>query len=178
MRNNKLIFKKGFTLIELIVALGVFMVVMTMTLSAFLNIMDIQKKTEAFRKVNDNLNFAMEAMMREIREGKSYCPSGCTDDKTFSFVNKDGDTVKYEWDETGKYIKRKKSTDEPLRMTSDGIKITRLSFFVSGEETYPSGDRQQPLVTISIGGESGEKEKLKSKLNLQATVSQRKLDSQ
>jgi len=49
---------------------------------------------------------------------------------------------------------------------------------VRGEETYASGDRQQPLVIISIGGESGEKEKLKSKLNLQATVSQRKLDSQ
>lgn len=162
----------GFTLIELMVALGVFMVVMTITLSAFLNLMDIQKKTEAFRKVNDNLNFAMEAMMREIREGKSYCPSGCASG-TFSFTNKDEDAIKYEWDETGKYIKRTKGTDE-LRMTSDGIKITGLSFLVKG---IGAGDKQQPLVTISISGESGEKDKLKSNLNLQATVSQRKLDS-
>ena len=63
-------------------------------------------------------------------------------------------------------------------MTSDGIKITNLSFSTKGEATYASGDRQQPMVTISISGESGEKEKLKSSLNLQATVSQRKLDSQ
>src|SRR3989339_135837 len=84
----------GFTLIELIVALGVFMVVMTITLSAFLNIMDIQKKTEAFRKVNDNLNFAMEAMMREIREGEDYCPSGCVTG-SFSFTNKDDKKVDY-----------------------------------------------------------------------------------
>ena len=180
MRNNKLIFKKGFTLIELIVALGVFMVVMTMTLSAFLNIIDIQKKTEAFRKVNDNLNFAMEAMMREIREGKGYSDTDCSG-SDFCFTNKDEKDIKkdikYQLNEGG-YIERKEGTDEWLRMTSDGIKITNLSFSVRGEETYASGDRQQPLVIISIGGESGEKEKLKSSLYLQATVSQRKLDSQ
>lgn len=178
MRNNKLKFENGFTLIELMVALGVFMVVMTITLSAFLNIIDIQKKTEAFRKVNDNLNFAMEAMMREIREGTKYCPSGCASG-SFSFTNKDADLIKYELDTGGNggYIKRTKGVDV-VRMTSDGIKITSLSFSTKGEATYASGDRQQPMVTISISGESGEKEKLKSSLNLQATVSQRKLDSQ
>jgi len=159
----------GFTLIELIVAL-------TITLSAFLNIMDIQKKTEAFRKVNDNLNFAMEVMMREIREGKGYSAADCSG-ADFCFTGKDGKAVKYQLNGGG-YIERKEEADEWLRMTSGGIKITSLSFLVSGEETYPSGDRQQPLVVISIGGESGEKEKLKSKLDLQATVSQRKLDSQ
>jgi len=166
----------GFTLIELIVALGVFMVVMTITLSAFLNIIDIQKKTEAFRKVNDNLNFAMEAIMREIREGKGYSAADCSG-ADFCFTGKDGKAIKYQLNTRGN-IERKEASGEWLRMTSDGIKITRFSFLVSGEETYPSGDRRQPLVVISIGGESGEKEKLKSKLDLQATVSQRKLDSQ
>ena len=171
----KKIKNSGFTLIELMVALGVFMVVMTITLSAFLNIIDIQKKTEAFRKVNDNLNFAMEAMMREIREGTKYCPSGCASG-SFSFTNKDADLIKYELDTGGNggYVKRTKGLDI-IRMTSDGIKITNLSFSVRGNGT---GDKLQPLVTISISGESGEKEKLKSSLNLQATVSQRKLDSQ
>ena len=163
-------------MIELLVALGLFMAVMTITLSAFINMMDIQKKTEAFRKVNDNLNFAMEAMMREIREGKGYSAADCSG-ADFCFIGKDGKAVKYQLNGGG-YIERKEEADEWLRMTSDGIKITRLSFLVSGEETYASGDRRQPLATISIGGESGEKEKLKSKLDLQATVSQRKLDSQ
>ena len=170
----------GFTLIELLVALGVFMVVMTITLSAFLNIIDIQKKTESFRRVNDNFNFTMEAMMREIREGKNYyCQSvlACMEG-TFSFTDKDGiKAIEYKLNAEEGYIERKEASGEWLRMTSDGIKITRFSFLVSGEETYPSGDRRQPLVVISIGGESGEKEKLKSKLDLQAAVSQRKLDS-
>ena len=168
-------------MIELIVALGVFMVVMTITLSAFLNIMDIQKKTEAFRKVNDNLNFAMEAMMREIREGTGYSCLGNCPGSSFVFTNKDKSSqVTYELNSVNpedKYIERKIGIDSQ-RMTSDGINITNLSFSVRGKATYASGDKNQPLVTISIGGESGTKEKLKSRLNLQTTISQRKLDSQ
>ena len=178
MKKYKLKFKTGFTLIELLVALGVFMVVMTITLSAFLNIMDIQKKTESFRQVNDNLNFVIEAMMREIREGKNYCQPECPEG-TISFTDKDETkAIEYKLNAEEYYIKRKEGSGDWIRMTSEGVKITRLSFLVSGEETYGSGDRRQPLVTISIGGESGEKEKLKSTLDLQATVSQRKLDSQ
>ena len=52
----------GFTLIELIVAAGeCFMVVMTISLAAVFECDGHSEKTEAFRKVNDNLNFAMEA---------------------------------------------------------------------------------------------------------------------
>src|SRR3989344_706601 len=174
MRDIKLKFKTGFTLIELIVALGVFMVVMTIILSAFLNIMDIQKKTEAFRKVNDNLNFAMEAMMGEIREGEDYCPSGGVTG-TFSFTNKDDKKVNYRLN--GEHIERQIPSESIswLMLASDEIKITKLSFTVRGNVV---NDQNQPLVTIAISGETGIKEKLKSKLNLQATVSQRKLDSQ
>ena len=171
MKNFKLKLNCGFTLIELLVALGLFMIVMTITLSAFLNIIDIQRKTEAFRKVNDNLNFAMEAMMRDIREGKNYSSVDCGG-ASFCFTNKDGKEIKYELN-AGGYIERKEGAGNWIRMTSDGIKITNLSFSVKGNA---AGDKQQPLATISFSGESGIKEKLKSSLNLQATVSQRKLD--
>ena len=161
------------------------MVAMTIIMAAFLNMMDIQKKTGAFRKVNDNLNFAMEAMMREIREGTKYCPSECASG-SFSFINKAIEEVTYAlkissiggYDEG--YIERKVEgiTPQRQRLTSGGFNITNLSFSVRGEVAYGSGDRQQPIVTISISGESGIKAKLKSKLNLQATVSQRKLDTE
>ena len=161
----------GFTLIELLVALGVFMVVMTITMSAFLNIIDIQKKTEAFRKVNDNLNFAMEAMMREIREGNNYSATDCGGAK-FCFTDKDNTQIKYQLN-SGGYIERKGPSGDWIRLTSDEIKITNLSFSARGNS---AGDKQQPLATMAISGESGTKEKLKSRLNLQTTVSQRKLD--
>lgn len=179
--------QSGFTLIEMMVALAVFMVVMTITLSAFLNIADIQKKTESFRKVNDNLNHSIEMIMREIREGWSYSVSG--ENEIFTFTSR-AETIDKRTDtsvtyslikETGKegYIKRcvGSCTDGGQRLTSDDVDITNLYFTVSGEGSYDSGDRNQPRVTISIYGESGTKQKLKSRLNLQATVSQRKIDS-
>ena len=167
--------RNGFTLIETMVSLGVFMVAMTIIMAAFLNMMDIQKKTEAFRKVNDNLNFAMEAMMREIREGTKYCPSGCADG-TFLYQQRPEMRLNTKL-KTGVegYIERTKGRASQ-RMTSDGIKITKLSFSVKGN--VAGINKQQPIVTISISGESGIKAKLKSKLNLQATVSQRKLDTE
>ena len=165
--------RNGFTLIETMVSLGVFMVAMTIIMAAFLNMMDIQKKTGAFRKVNDNLNFAMEAMMREIREGTGWNVS----DENLVFTNKAGEIITYTLNSSSggdNYIERKVGI-KPQRLTSDGINIKSLSFSVRGNV---AGDKQQPIVTISISGESGIKAKLKSKLNLQTTVSQRKLDTE
>lgn len=169
MKNNKLK-TGGFTLIEMLVALGVFTVVMTIAMAAFVNIMDIQKKTETFRKVNDNLNFALEAMMREIREGKGY--SSGSGVNTFSFTNKYNKTVTYKLN-IEKYIERKEDA-KTLRMTSTDVKITKLNFSVRGETMT---DQKQPIVIISVSGESGIREKSKSSFNLQTTVSQRQLDS-
>ena len=178
MQNNKLKLKSGFTLIEMMVALAVFMVVMTITLATFLNIVDIQKKTEAFRKVNDNLNFSMEMMMREIREGWGYDVGG----ESFTFtsrtetIKRDSPTnVTYSLN-AGGYIERcvNPCSEGGQRITSGDVEITSLYFTINGQANYESGDREQPRVTISISGESGVKKKIKTKLDLQATVSQRK----
>ena len=184
MQNNKLKLKSGFTLIEMMVALAVFMVVMTITLAAFLNIVDIQKKTEAFRKVNDNLNFSMEMMMREIREGRNYCNGVPCGEKSFIFTSRaEGALVIYSFNSDG-YIERciisvTCDNTSGQRITSDDVTITSLYFTVSGEEIGPYNggiDIDQPRVTISISGKSGAK-KIKTILDLQATVSQRKIDS-
>lgn len=187
MRNDKSKLKFGFTLIEMMVALAVFMVVMTITLAAFLNIVDIQKKTEAFRKVNDNLNFSMEMMMREIREGKGYGVD--SSGKIFTFISRaetlENDntptTVTYSLNEN-KFIERcvNPCSGNEQRITSEDVNITSLYFTVRGENPYGEGDGKdydQPRVTISISGESGVKKKIKTTLDLQATVSQRKIDS-
>ena len=191
MQNNKLKLKSGFTLIEMMVALAVFMVVMTITLAAFLNIVDIQKKTEAFRKVNDNLNFSMEMMMREIREGWGYDVGG----ESFTFTSRAETKLKsgietkvtYSLNDTTEadlFIERCLASSacngNGQRITSGDVKITSLYFTVIGWRLGPYNggtDTKQPRVTISISGKSGVKEKIQTDLDLQATVSQRKIDS-
>lgn len=169
--NNK---QSGFTLLEMLVAVAIFAVVMTMTMSAFLNIVDIQAKAESFRKVNDNLNFAMEAMMREIREGYGYndCTTPC---ENISFTSVNGNSILYSKEEIGEigYIKRTEDSVES-RITSESIDIELLEFTTKG---FDINDTDQPLVIINLQGKSGKKTKTESMLNLQTTVSQRKLDT-
>ncbi|KKR80897.1 MAG: hypothetical protein UU28_C0031G0009 [Parcubacteria group bacterium GW2011_GWD2_40_9] len=150
----------GFTLIELIVALGLFAVVMTISMGAFLNISDIQKKSESLRNVSDNMSFTIEMMTRDIREPCSV----------FSFTDVDDKSVTYELKEDNqqKYIMRDNS-----RITSQDVNVSSLIFTV--RRAGPSDG--QPFVTIYVGGVTDSKQKLKSSLNLQTSVSQRKIDS-
>ncbi|HDO23638.1 MAG TPA: prepilin-type N-terminal cleavage/methylation domain-containing protein [bacterium] len=164
--------RAGFTLVEMMVAVGIFAVVMVVALSSFLNISDVQKKIRSFQIVNDNLSYAMETIVKEIRTGASYCASSCTQ-SSFSFVNAQGFSVVYRLNNNA----IEKSNDGGvnfLLLTSPEIKITDLKFFVRGQSL---GDGLQPIVTIIISGSSGSKEKNKTRLNVQATVSQRELDS-
>lgn len=73
---NKKIFKnksqKGFTLIEMIVSLGLFIVVALIAVGALLKVMDANKKSLNLKTAINNLNFAMESMSREMRVGSNY----------------------------------------------------------------------------------------------------------
>lgn len=63
---------KGFSLIELIVALGIFTSIVTVLLGALIVTMNSAKQSRALRTAMDNVNFAMESMSRSIRMGTNY----------------------------------------------------------------------------------------------------------
>jgi len=155
---------KGFTLIEMIVAVGVFTVAITLSLASFLNISAVQKKAEAFRLVNNNLNFALESMVREIKTGSGY--SSSDDGSSLTITNGAGEIVTFSLD--AKQIKRQLKDGNLLALTAPEVQITNLKFILAA-----SG---QPMVTILINGVIEEKGEIKSHLNLQTTVSQRKLE--
>jgi prepilin-type N-terminal cleavage/methylation domain-containing protein len=68
---------KGFTLIEVMVSVSLFAMVMTLSLGAILSIIDGNKKAQAINSVANNLNFAVDSMVRDIKTGYSYtCTAG------------------------------------------------------------------------------------------------------
>jgi len=70
---------KGFTLIELMVSVSVFIIIMTISMGAILGVFDSNRKSRALRTVMNNLNLSMESMSKEMRYGSSYhCGSGGT----------------------------------------------------------------------------------------------------
>lgn len=70
---------KGFTLVEMIVSLGIFSVVAVVALGALVKIMTANRKAQSIQAAFTNINFALEAMSREIRVGTTYRCSNTTE---------------------------------------------------------------------------------------------------
>lgn len=82
-------YNKGFTLVELIVALGIFGIVAVVAVGAFLRIIDANKKAQALQSIVNNTSFIMDSLARELRVAKNYyCNStGLASYPTYSAEN-------------------------------------------------------------------------------------------
>lgn len=69
--------KRGFTLIEMLVATALFSFVMILAVSSLLAVIDGNRKAQALKLAINNVNFALEGMSRTIRIGTNYrCSPG------------------------------------------------------------------------------------------------------
>ncbi|MEN9524000.1 MAG: hypothetical protein RL536_69 [Candidatus Parcubacteria bacterium] len=68
---------QAFTLVEMIVALGIFSIVAVVALGALVKIISANHKAQTLQASITNLNFALDAMSREMRVGNTYyCHDG------------------------------------------------------------------------------------------------------
>jgi type II secretory pathway pseudopilin PulG len=178
--------KKGFTLIEILTSIGLFMVVMTIGMGSILGIFNAYKKTQALKTVMDNLNFALESMSREIRFGTNYhcgsgggnltnplnCPSG---DTQISFLSSDNLQIVYRL--TGSQIEKSINGGTTyVAVTAPEINIQRLNFYVFGAGNA-AVNTLQPKAIITVRGKAGTKVGFDSTFSVQTMVSQRILDN-
>lgn len=78
----------GFTLIEIIVSLGVFSIVLTITTGALLSVISSNQRSQNEQNVMTNLSFALDGMTRELRTGFNYyCVSS---NGNFNTYNQEG----------------------------------------------------------------------------------------
>ena len=175
--------KKGFTLIEIMVSLSVFIIIMTVSLGSILSILNSNEKSQTKKTAMDNLNFALESMSRTIRFGTNFycgttasnpppandCAAGAT---SFSVRDSNGALVVYSL--SGGQIMKSVNGAVANAVTSNEINITRLTFYVFGSSGWP--EIHQPRVIMSLSGIVGARVATQSSFNLETTVSQRKLD--
>lgn len=178
---------KGFTLIEIMVAVSIFAIVMMIAIGAVLAIVSANKKAESLSSVINNLNFALEAMNRDLRTGYDYIcvdPTGnACGGIQFSSSQADGDSVTYSFDSSAKSI-TKTDTSGTFSVISTEIYIEDLKFYLADEDKTSAGNLRQPKILLTLKGCAGIHQidscdpsiKDISIFNLQTLVTQRRLD--
>ena len=176
---------RGFTLVEMIVSVALFSIVMLISVGALLALVAANKKGQAIQTVVNNLNIALDSMIRKARQGVDYdgsvgckslpsgldCPGGGSQ---FSFKS-NGQTLTYHFNPAeGGFLERSIGGGGFIRLTDKAIFITDMTFFVIG--TQP-GDTTQPQVVVAIKGTAGGFTfKKQTTFHIQATAVQRILD--
>lgn len=187
-KNNQ----KGFSLVEMIVSLGIFAIVSVVALGAFIKIIDSNKKAQSLKTAINNLNFTLESMSREMRVGTQYYCSdnpnadpntgattnitqACGAGKIVAFrssVSGGSCALIYAYKlESGKIRKAQQTScggslvyDD---ITAKDLNISDAIFSV----TVPAGG--QPYAQLFIKGTSGARARIQTDFAVQTTISPR-----
>lgn len=171
--NYKSAYIAGFTIVELIVSIGIFTVVAVAAVGALTSVIDANQRTQALTETNNNLNFVLKSMVREMRNGFNYgCDIANPENTTcspqpaeeFGFINAARDRVGFE--KSGSEI----VDEDGNSLTPDGVEVTHLDFRVTGS----NNNNEQARVEITIEAEAGTGD-TKQTLNLHTSATQRLL---
>lgn len=184
----------GYTIIETMIAISLFIVIVMSGLGALLNANLLHNKAQNMRSIMDSLSFVMEDMSRNIRTGFNYhcaitgqtslpdpaVPRSCASGFGIAFEEPNGD-INDNDDQWVYYVnagRLYKSTDGAttvVQLTPDEVVINPVSIIsVLGAEP-PPGDTQQPLVFIKLQGTITYKNVV-TPFSLQTSASQRRID--
>ena len=179
------VYLRGFTLLEVIISVGILSVIVVAAIGIMLSIKVAQEKTANIQDIQDNIRYALEFMAKEMRQGSTYepQPAGCALGTNspcvgMKFMRGSGvvwyclvNNTIYRY--MGVYDLCNMS--DALALTSDNIEVTNLNFYVLGNLPGPADG--QPRVTIAITANSKDARiQLRSAFRLQATVTQRRRD--
>lgn len=189
---------KGFTLIELIVAISVFAVLTSVAVGGFINIMRNQRIVTAMMAVNDNMSLTLEQMAREMRTGYNFCFVNGSSDK-IQFVNAKNEVVRYWLNNDGIEKGVSATAGDALsscndsgnsgftynKITADNVSIKKFNVKMCGQNVSSdyslpscgsgSKTRFPPRITLNLSITSSEPDikKFGVDLNIQTTVSSR-----
>jgi len=189
-KNYQLRTDKGFTLIEMMVAVALFSAVMLVSVGSLLSLIDASKRAQGIQSVMNNLNVALDGMVRAMRMGQKYTS---TDVHNLAFTPFGKSTT----DATQRWIYRFEETTPPgspeprgrihkvyrvpgivgivdVPLTAAEVDIDSVEFYITG--TTP-GDTLQPRAMMVVRGKAGfDKLKTTTFFNIQASATQRLLD--
>lgn len=168
----------GFTLLEMVIAVGIFSLIAVAAIGITLAAVRAQQKAANLQIVQDSARFGLELMTKELRTGSAYrlstfCGSSGQELSFLTFL--DAVRVYYK---SGDTLMRLVGTTDCARATpliGDDVIVDFVRFSIGGENTGASDG--QPWVSISLSVRSADqKQSLVSRINIQTTVVQRLRD--
>ncbi len=188
MGKQKLIKRRGFTLVEMMVSVAVFALVVTTGITALVTVMKSNQYIEKKKKVVDALDYVLENLTRELRLGKNYyfAPQGNESGNTqdgegvisngafIGFDSSDERGYMLYYLENGRIMRKiynsggDSLTEELTNATQITVEQVRIRVMNTG-----SDDMKQPLVWLQIVGKYPNETK---EFVVQTLVSQRELD--
>jgi len=176
--------KKGFSLIEMLLAISIFVIIMLSATRIFQLVVQGQRQAIAAYHVQENLKYFFEVMSKEVRmatmDTSDTCyPFGSVDElyraeeDNLYFKNFEGKCVHYfiENDEGINRFKIKRDESSGY-ITTTSININSLKFIVKAN-TVGGLQGQQPSVTVNLQAEAMAPELDKSEMTLQTTITSR-----
>lgn len=172
---------RGFTLVELLIAAAVFTFVMTAVSGLFVAALDMQRRGIGIQKVEENAQFVMEAVAREVRvsivtSGNADCEPGASiQPRGLTIDHPDRGTISYSWKPdpavgVNRIYRSEGGRESP--MTADDVDIVSLAFCVTYAGLNDGPTRVTvPMVIRSTGG----RERTRVEASLQTTVVSRNL---
>lgn len=174
---------RGYSLLELIVSVGLFSVVMLVVTGAYLTLISLDREARAGNQLSASLSFAIDSMARNIRTGTDFacnantsspnCSAGGT---SFSFKDSQGLTMTYRLKTDGSIgqCTGTPCTDATaVALTDSNITIDTLRFYVRGVGTT---DQVQPQVIFVLKGSAATDAGETSDFSIQTTATQRLID--
>jgi len=151
---------KGFTLLEMIFAVGLFAMVITVVTGVFVKSSQAQRKVIELHVVQREGNYMIEMMSREIRMATAISDGNDgnedqqgNNNSSVEFTNYNGDLIRYcrasasgacTENDSGDYLTRRVNGINQI-VSSSNIKIDSLKFYVPDDFIT-----DQPMVTISM----------------------------
>lgn len=155
----------GFTLVELMVSIGLFAIVMMLCAGAYFTIINLSRQAQGVSTAVDSVSSALEDMTRSMRTGTGYncnsvaggnCAGGgtsifFTDQQAIATSYSRGTGVTCGTGGTGCLLKTTGTGVGAVTsvLTDPSINITSLTFYATGVAT---GDGLQPYVTMMVSG--------------------------
>lgn len=161
--------KRGFTVLELIISMSLFIIISALVVGSFITAMRTQSAIMGLIEAKDNMNIALERMAREARMG-TYFQLGLSQQE-FSFIDINGNEIRYFYDDIDMLIKRCENFN-CLPIVSSGLKVENFSavLYRNLSGSIP------PRITVSfLITPTDEKFKDYFSFNIQTTVSARQL---